>query len=152
MTDDRGQIEEQRSVIRPLSSVVRLRTDHVAGGFFVAFGLIVFALSGDLPVGRLSMPGAGMMPKLVTALMILFGLARMGRARESAPSAEMSFSDLRPAGVVAAIAAATVLVYERLGFILTMAAMLFALTAFAERRKPFYAAAFSLGVTALTYV
>src|SRR5262249_62147692 len=123
MTDDRGQIEEQRSVIRPLSSVVRLRADHVAGGFFVAFGLVVFALSGDLPVGRLSMPGAGMMPKLVTALMILFGLALIVRARESAPFAEMSWSDLRHAGVVSVIAAATVLLYERLGFILTLAAL-----------------------------
>jgi len=129
-----------------------LRTDHVAGGFFILFGLIVFALSGDLPVGRLSMPGAGMMPKLVTALMILFGLALIVRANESMPFAEMSWGDLRHAAIVTAITAATVLLYERLGFIVTMAAMLFALTALAERRKPLYAAAFSLGVTALTYV
>ena len=42
-----------------------LRTDHVAGAIFVAFGLLVFAVSGDLPFGTLSFPGAGMMPKLV---------------------------------------------------------------------------------------
>ena len=51
-----------------------LRSDHIAGGVFVAFGLLVFALSGDLPVGTLSFPGAGMMPKLVAGLVILFGL------------------------------------------------------------------------------
>lgn len=39
-----------------------LRSDHVAGGFFVAFGILVIALSGDLPVGDLSMPGAGFLP------------------------------------------------------------------------------------------
>ena len=41
-----------------------LRSDHVAGAAFVVFGIVVFALSGDLPFGRLSAPGAGMMPKL----------------------------------------------------------------------------------------
>ena len=45
-----------------------LHTDHVAGGVFVAFGALVFALSGDLPIGTLSFPGAGMMPKLVAGL------------------------------------------------------------------------------------
>ena len=64
----------------------------------------------------------------------------------------MSWADLRHAAIVSAIAAATVLLYERLGFILTMAAMLFTLTALAERRSPLAAMAFSLGVTALTYV
>ena len=40
------------------------------GGAFVVFGIVVFALSGDLPFGRLSAPGAGMMPKLLIVLMI----------------------------------------------------------------------------------
>ena len=39
-----------------------LRADHVAGAIFVGFGLLVFALSGDLPTGTLSMPGSGFMP------------------------------------------------------------------------------------------
>ncbi len=129
-----------------------LRTDHVAGGAFVVFGLVVFAISGDLPVGRLSMPGAGMMPKLVTALMILFGLALIVRANESAPFADLPWSDLKHAGVVAAITAAAVAFYERLGFLVTMALMLFALTAGAERKNFLYAAVFSIGVTILTYV
>ena len=35
-----------------------LRSDHIAGGAFVAFGAVVLALSGDLPVGTLAFPGA----------------------------------------------------------------------------------------------
>jgi len=62
-----------------------IRTDHVAGSVFVALGIVVLALSGDLPVGTLSFPGAGMMPKLVAGLMIVFGLLLVGRAGESAP-------------------------------------------------------------------
>ena len=71
-----------------------LRTDHIAGGVFVAFGLLVFALSGDLPVGTLSFPGAGMMPKLVAGLVIVFGLLLILRANESAPFATIPWRDL----------------------------------------------------------
>ena len=45
-----------------------LRADHVAGGFFVAFGLLVIALSGDLPTGNLSLPGSGFLPKIIAVL------------------------------------------------------------------------------------
>jgi hypothetical protein len=39
---------------------VIVRTDHVAGAAAIILGLLVFALSGDLPFGSLSFPGAGM--------------------------------------------------------------------------------------------
>ena len=29
-----------------------LRSDHIAGAVFVVLGIVVFALSGDLPFGR----------------------------------------------------------------------------------------------------
>src|SRR5215467_10760794 len=129
-----------------------LRADHVAGGFFVAFGLLVFALSGDLPVGTLSFPGAGMMPKLVVILMIGFGLVLMLRASESPPLATLAWHDLPHAARVVAITAVAIALYQWLGFLITMVLLLFALTAGAERRHPIAAAAFSVGVVALTYV
>ena len=52
-----------------------LRSDHVAGAAFVVFGGLVIALSGDLPVGQLSMPGSGFLPMIVAVLTIIFGLA-----------------------------------------------------------------------------
>ena len=74
-----------------------LRADHVAGAAFVAFGIVVFALSGELPLGRLSMPGAGFLPKLVAGLLILLGLVLFLRGRESAPLADIDWSDLKHA-------------------------------------------------------
>ena len=73
------------------------------------------------------------------------------RANESAPFAELAWSDVRHAGATAAITAAAVAGYERLGFLVTMALMLFALTAGVERKPVLHAALFSVGVTALTY-
>ena len=71
-----------------------LRADHVAGGVAIATAFAVLAVSGDLPIGTLSFPGAGMMPKLICALMILFGVLLIARAGVSPPFAEISWSDL----------------------------------------------------------
>jgi Tripartite tricarboxylate transporter TctB family len=131
---------------------VTLRSDHIAGGVFAAFGLLVFALSGDLPVGTLSFPGAGMMPKLVAGLLIVFGLLLVLRANEGTPLATVSWGDLPHAVTVVAITAAAIALYQTLGFLVTMALLLFALTFGAERRHLLAAAAFSIGVVALTYL
>ena len=129
-----------------------IRTDHISGGVFVALGLGVLALSGDLPIGTLSFPGAGMMPKLVTGLMILFGLLLIVRAGESAPLADLRWGDLPHAARIVAITAVAIALYQPLGFVLTMVLLLFALTFGAERRHALAAAAFSIGVVALTYL
>ena len=129
-----------------------LRRDHLAGGVFVVAGIVIFAMSGDLPVGTLASPGAGMMPKLVTGLMILFGLLLIVRAGESAPLADLRWGDLPHAARIVAITAVAIALYQPLGFVLTMVLLLFALTFGAERRHALAAAAFSIGVVALTYL
>src|SRR5687767_9851429 len=63
-----------RPGLAPGAVDVILRKDHIAGGAFVAAGVLVWALSNDLPFGTLASPGAGMLPMMVIALMILFGL------------------------------------------------------------------------------
>jgi hypothetical protein len=127
-----------------------LRTDHVAGGAAIAAGIFVWAISGDLPVGRLSMPGAGMLPKLVCILMMFFGLMLVLRARDSAPLASLSWKDLWHAGPVFAFTALAVAFYTTLGFIITFSLLLFGLLC-VERRNLIAAAAYSVGVSTATY-
>ena len=129
-----------------------LRTDHIAGGVLAAFGLLVLALSGDLPVGSLSFPGAGMMPKLLASLLIAFGLMLVLRAGDSAPLADISWQDLPHALRVTAVTALAVSLYQTAGFLRTMTLLLFVLIFGVERRGLVPAAAFSLGVVALTYL
>jgi predicted membrane channel-forming protein YqfA (hemolysin III family) len=129
-----------------------LRSDHVAGAAFVAFGFLVIGLSGDLPTGGLSMPGSGFLPKIVATLTIVFGLTLIVRASaESPPFAGISWSDGAHAAMVTVIAALAVLLYTRLGFLITMAAMMIALLVVIERRKPLYAVAYSLSVVLFVY-
>jgi hypothetical protein len=128
-----------------------LRRDHIAGGLFVVAAATVLAVSGDLPVGSMAMPGAGMMPKLVLGLMIAFGLILMARAGESPPVATVPWIDLPHAIQVVVLTAVAVALYTLLGFIITMSLLLFSLLVVVERRSFLPAAAFSVGVTVFAY-
>src|SRR5262245_45967663 len=128
-----------------------IRTDHVAGAAFVAFGILVFALSGELPIGRLSMPGAGFLPKLVAGLLIFFGLMLFLRGRESAPLADIDWSDLKHAGSVLAITAVAIALYTHLGFVITMVLMMVALIVIVERRNILRASLYSAVVVGVAF-
>jgi hypothetical protein len=128
-----------------------LRSDHVAGAAFIVFGILVFALSGDLPFGRLSAPGAGMMPKLLIGLMVAFGLALVLGAATSQPFAEIEWSDGKHALMVVVIAGAAVAAYQTLGFLITMSLLVFVLLVVIERQPLHYAAAYAIGLTVMAY-
>ncbi len=128
-----------------------VRRDHVAGGASIVAGALVLAVSSDLPFGTLASPGAGMLPTLVIGFLMAFGAVLFARAGETPPVGEIVWADLPHAVRVAAVAAAAVALYTVLGFVVTMAALLFSLTFFVERRPFLPAVAFSLGVTGLAY-
>ena len=128
-----------------------LRADHAAGLFFIALGVLVFALSGDLPFGTLSSPGAGMMPKLMAGLMIAFAVAIFVTAQTSQRLAEIDWSDRWHALLVVLITAAGIYAYQRLGFLLTMSLLVFTLLIVVERRNVLIAAAYSIGLTLFAY-
>jgi len=111
----------------------------------------VLALSGDLPFGRLSAPGAGMMPKLLLALMIVFGIALLLGAAASKPFAEIEWSDRTHALLLVAITGVAVTLYTTLGFILTMSLLVFTLLTVVERKPVLHAAAYSIGLTAMAW-
>jgi len=112
---------------------------------------VVFAISGDLPFGSLSEPGAGMMPKVVTGFMILFGALVMVGAARSAPLASLDWSDRNHAALVVLITGAGVAVYRPLGFLITMSLLVFLLLVIVERRNALAAAAYAIGLTLFAY-
>ena len=127
-----------------------LRADHVAGALAIAAAIAVLAVSGDLPVGTVAFPGAGMMPTLICVLMILFGVLLIASADSSPPFASIGWSELPHAARVFAVTTVAVALYTTLGFVITMSLLLFVLVAL-EGRNLLAAAAFSLGVTLSTY-
>lgn len=131
---------------------MNLRADHVAGGFFIAFGLSVMALSGDLPMGTLSLPGSGFMPKILAGLTVLFGAALALRAEESRSFASLSWHDAVHAALVVAITGVSIALFEWLGFLTTETLLVFALLVVIERRGLLPAAAYSIGLVGITYL
>ena len=128
-----------------------LRRDHIAGGAFVAAGVVVLAVSNDLPFGTLASPGAGMLPVMVVWLMIGLGLIIFLGGADSPPMAEISWHDLPHAAKVTGVAVATTALYVPLGFILAMMLMLFTLIYVVERRGLLPALAFSVPIPLVTY-
>jgi len=128
-----------------------LRRDHVAGGAFAAAGLLVFMMSGDLPFGTLASPGAGMLPKLVLTLLIGFGIILAIRAGESPPLADIAWGDFRHAATVIAVSAVATAVYTVIGFVFSIALLMFVLLYFVEGRNVWRSAAVSGGVTIGSY-
>jgi len=129
-----------------------LRRDHIAGGAFIAAGAIILLASHDLPFGTLASPGAGMLPMLVLGLMIVFGVILVIGAGESPPIAQLSWTDLPHAARVIAVAAVAAALYTTLGFLITMALMMFSLLYLIERKNIWASAAFSIIVPLVTYV
>ncbi len=130
---------------------MNLRADHIAGGFFIALGLLVFILGFDLPFGRISAPGAGMLPKLMAGMMIAFGIIIALASTDRETLAEIPWGDFSHAALVIGIAAIATFLYSRLGFLVTMPLLLFMLLAVVERRKPIVAAAFAVCLTLFAY-
>ena len=128
-----------------------LKADHIVGGAFIAFGILIFAISGELPFGTLSAPSAGMMPKLDATLMMLFAGLILLRAKESPPAASVDWSDRSHAAQVLVITGAAVAAYQWAGFLITMAALVFVLLVVVERRNALKAAAYSIGLTLFAY-
>jgi hypothetical protein len=129
-----------------------LRRDHLTGGVFIAAGVALFAMSGDLPFGTLASPGAGMLPKLVLVMLIGFGALLAARAGESPPLAEIRWNDLGHAATVVVVTAVATSLYTVIGFVPTVAGMLFVLIYLVERRSPWRAAAVSIGITGASYL
>ena len=127
-----------------------LRTDHIVGGAFVAFSVVVLALSGDLPVGSLSFPGAGLWPKLLAIVLIALGLVLILGAHHGEAFATVPWRDLAHALPVFVLAWLATEYFDELGFIITMGVMM-AVLVLLKRKPVLHAALFGAGVSVATY-
>ncbi len=124
-----------------------LRRDHVVGVVLLAVAALTTLASGDLRAGTLGSPGPGMLPYIALGCIALFASALLLGARESPPFAETEWSDLPHAISVAAAALLAVAFYEKLGFLITMTALIFGVLALIERVALWRAALYALAVT-----
>ncbi len=128
-----------------------LRADHVAGAAFIAFGILVFALSGDLPFGSLSSPGRRHDAEADGRPDDGVRRADRGQRRREPRFASIDWSDRGHALLLVLITAAAIALYQPLGFLITMTLLVFVLLVVVERRNVLIAAAYSIGLTLFAY-
>jgi hypothetical protein len=131
---------------------MQVRRDHVAGAVILLGGALVLAASTDLPFGTLASPGAGMLPTVVIVLMLAFAVVLLLGAGATPPLAAIAWTDAAHALRVIGVTAAAVALYIPLGFIASIALLLFVLTFLVERKPFVIALAFSGGATLLAYL
>jgi hypothetical protein len=125
------------------------RADWIAGAAILLFSAVAIWEDRVLPLGTLAKPGPGMLP-----LALALALAGMGLLIFLSGDARILSLERREAVRAASIAGAcafAALMLERLGYRLTMAAVLFFLLAVVERRRPPIALAVAAALAAVSH-
>jgi hypothetical protein len=136
---------------QPRRSADLLVSDRVAGA--ILLGIAAFAVwqNSALPLGSLSEPGPGSVPLGLALLLGLTGLLITVFGAGSVPVRELGWADGRRAIAILAAAAFATFALERLGYRITVAALLVFLIGAIERRPPVRVLAVSLGFALVSY-
>jgi hypothetical protein len=128
-----------------------LRSDQVSGLLLLALALYVWWMNRAYPIGTLSEPGPGYVPLLLAIFMGAMGVLVALSGGESMPLAAMEWTEARRAMALLAACGVAAYALERLGYRITMAALLVFFLGVMERRSPLMVAAVGVGFSLVTY-
>jgi putative tricarboxylic transport membrane protein len=119
--------------------------DRVGGLILIAVGALVALETMALPLGTLSRPGAGYAPLICAIVLAALGLL-VALRRGGEPVVNLRWGEARHAALILGAASFAALALERIGFRLTILALLVFLLGVVERRSPLAVAAVAAGV------
>ncbi len=111
-----------------------MTTDRLAGATLVLMGIVTIWQSRAFPLGSLHRPGPAYMPVVLAILMIAFGVAVYVMGSRARGVAEVGWHEWRHAVAIFGACAFAAWGLERLGYRLTMAAVLAFLILVLERK------------------
>ena len=129
----------------------QLRSDQVSGLMLVALALYVWWMNRAYPLGSLAEPGPGYMPLLLAIFMGVMGLLVTLSGGKSMPLAAIEWTEARRAIALLIACAVAAYALERLGYRITMAALLVFFLGVMERRKPMMVASVGIGFSLITF-
>ena len=129
-----------------------LRSDQVSGLLLLAFALAVAWGNLEYPLGSLHDPGPGYLPLLLTIFLGATGLLIAFTGGGSLRLAQTRWPELTRAVLILVACAFAAVALERLGYRITMAALLVFFLGVVERKKPFVVAAVALGFSLISYL
>jgi hypothetical protein len=137
---------------QPSASGARgLRSDQFSGLMLLALALYVGWQNRVYPVGTLSEPGPGYLPLLLAIFLGAMGLLIALWGVRSAPLAAVKWTEAGRAVVILIACGVATLALERIGYRLTVIALLVFLLGVLERKRPLPVALVALGFSFASY-
>jgi len=128
-----------------------LRSDQFSGLMLLALALYVGWQNRVYPVGTLSEPGPGYLPLLLAIFLGVMGLLIALWGVRSVPLATMRWTEAPRAVVILIACGVALLVLERIGYRLTVIALLIFFLGVLERKRPVRVALVALGFSFASY-
>lgn len=117
----------------------------------VALALYVWWMNRVYPIGTLSEPGPGYVPLLMAIFMGVMGLMVALSGSKSMPLAQMEWTEAKRAIAILIACGVAAYALERLGYRITVAALLVFFLGVMERKKPMTVALVGAGFSLVTY-
>jgi hypothetical protein len=128
-----------------------LRSDQLSGLLLLALGLYVGWENRAYPIGTLQEPGPGYVPLLLAVFLGVTGLLIALWGGKSAPLASIRWTETKRAVVILAACGVALFALERIGYRLTVIALLVFFLGVIERRRPLPVAMVALGFGFASY-
>ena len=128
-----------------------LRSDVVAGVVLMVIALLVGWQNRAYPIGNLAEPGPGYMPLMIACALGVFGLLIALRAGASPLINTLDWSEGKRGIVMLIACAAAVFALERIGYRLSMIALLVFMLGVVERKRAVPTLLVAFGFAFLSY-
>ena len=128
-----------------------LRSDQVSGLFLLLLALFIAWENRSYPLGSLHDPGPGYLPLALAIFLGVTGMLVAATGGRSVSYAALRWPELVRAGVILLACAFAAFALERIGYRLTMLALLVFFLGVVERKKPFVVATVAIGFSLISY-
>ena len=129
-----------------------LRNDQISGLVLLALALFAAWVNREYPLGSLVEPGPGYLPLALAIFLGATGLVIAVRGGGSARFRDTGWPELARAVVILVACGFAAIALERLGYRLTMAALLVFFLGVVERKQPAVVAAVAVGFSLISYL
>jgi len=127
------------------------KSDQFSGLMLLALALYIGWENRAYPIGTLAEPGPGYLPLLLAVFLGAMGLLVALWGVRSAPLAAMKWTEAPRAVVILIACGVATLALERIGYRLTMIALLIFFLGVLERKRPLRVALVALGFSLISY-
>ena len=128
-----------------------LRSDQFSGLMLLALALYVGWENRVYPIGTLQEPGPGYLPMLLVIFLGALGLLIALWGIRSAPLAAMRWTEAKRAVLILVVCGIAAFALERLGYRITVIALLIFFLGVLERKRPVRVALVALGFSFASY-